>query len=34
MTDKETYVLIHSDNDVFKVDHQLNEAGYEPHVNH
>ena len=28
MTDKEEYALIHSDNDLVKVFHQLNEAGY------
>ena len=34
MTDKEEYALIHSDNDLVKVFHQLNEAGYKPHVNY
>ena len=33
MTDKEEYALIHSDNDLVKVFHQLNEAGYKPHIN-
>ena len=34
MTDKEEYALIHSDNDLDKVFHQLNEAGYKPHTNY
>ena len=34
MTDKEEYALIHSDNDLVKVFHQLNEAGYKPHINY
>ena len=34
MTDKEEYALIHSDNDLAKVFHQLNEAGYKPHINY
>ena len=34
MTDKEEYALIHSDNDLVKVCHQLNEAGYKPHINY
>ena len=34
MTDKEEYSLIHSDNDLVKVFHQLNEAGYKPHINY
>ena len=34
MTDKEEYLLIHSDNDLVKVFHQLNEAGYKPHINY
>ena len=34
MTDKEDYALIHSDNDLVKVFHQLNEAGYKPHINY
>ena len=34
MTDKEEYALIHSDNDLVKVFHQLNGAGYKPHINY
>ena len=34
MTDKEEYALIHSDNDLVKVFHQLNEAGYKPRINY
>ena len=34
MTDKEEYALIHSDNDLVMVFHQLNEAGYKPHINY
>ena len=34
MTDKEEYAMIHSDNDFVKVFHQLNEAGYKPHINY
>ena len=34
MTDKEDYALINSDNDLVKVFHQLNEAGYKPHINY
>ena len=34
MTDKEEYALIHSGNDLVKVFHQLNEAGYKPHINY
>ena len=34
MTDKDEYALIHSDNDLVKVFHQLNEAGYEPHIHY
>ena len=32
MTDEEEYALIHSDNDLVKVLHQLNEAGFKPHI--
>ena len=34
MTAKEEYALIHSDNDLVKVFHQLNEAGYKQHINY
>ena len=32
MRDEEEYALIHSDNDMVKVFHQLNEAGYKPYI--
>ena len=34
IADKEEYALIHSDNDLVKVFHQLNEAGYKQHINY
>ena len=32
MRDEEEYALIHSGNDMVKVFHQLNEAGYKPYI--
>ena len=32
MRDEEEYALIHSENDMVKVFHQLNEAGYKPYI--
>ena len=34
MTGKEEYSLIHSDSDLVKIFHQLNEAGYKAHVDY